>query len=52
MPDPNEVTLDEIYAEVEKRIAKAIADLRTELLAELEKRAPAKKPFKVLREKA
>jgi hypothetical protein len=50
MPGENEeVQLEEIYAEVDKRIKAAIDALRTEILAELDKRAPAKKGFKVLR---
>jgi hypothetical protein len=48
-----EVTLEEIYTEIDKRIAAAIAALETKLetrLAAIEKRLPAeKKPFKVLR---
>lgn len=52
MPDPNEVTLEEIYAEIDKRIAAAMAALKTEILAELDKRVPAKKPFRILRETA
>lgn len=47
--DPNEVGLDEIYAEVDKRIKTAIDALKAEILAELEKRFPEKKGFKVLR---
>ncbi len=48
----DEVTLDEIYAEVDKRIAAAIAAIDAKL-AEFGKRLPPeKKPFRVLREKA
>lgn len=46
-----DVTLEEIYAEVDKRIKTAIDGLRVELLAELEKRGvKEKKPFRVLRQ--
>jgi hypothetical protein len=48
-----EVTLEEIYAEIDKRIAAAIEKLKADLeprLAAIEKRLPAeKKPFKVIR---
>jgi hypothetical protein len=47
----DEVTLEEIYAEVDKRIAAAVAAIDAKL-AEMAKRLPPeKKPFRVLREK-
>jgi hypothetical protein len=46
-----DVTLEEIYKEVDKRIEAAIAKLKTELLAEIAKKQNAKEPFKIVREK-
>jgi len=43
----DEVTLDEIYAEVDKRIAA----LKTELVALLEKKQNVKEPFSIKRTK-
>lgn len=49
MPD-DEITLDEIYAEVDKRVAAAIEKLTKEKIEPIEKRLPAeKKPFRVIR---
>lgn len=47
MPDPEEVSLETVYAEADKRIKAACDALKTELLAELNKRVPEKKPFKI-----
>lgn len=48
MPDGEEVTLETVYAEVDKRIKTAVDAAKAELIAELDKRAPTKKPFKIL----
>lgn len=54
MPGDEEVTLAEIYAEVDKRIKAAIDALEAKLetrLAAIEKRLPAeKKPFSIKRQ--
>lgn len=47
----DEVTLDEIYKEVDKRIEAANAKLKTELQAEIAKKQNAKEPFKIVRDK-
>ena len=49
MPD-DEVTLTEIYAEVDKRIKTALDALKAELLAEIAKKENAKKPFSIKRQ--
>jgi len=46
----DEVTLDEIYLEVDKRIKTAVDALKTELLAEIAKKETAKKPFSIRRQ--
>lgn len=47
-----DVTLEEIYAEVDKRIAAAIDALKTELLAEIKKAIPpAKERLTILRKR-
>lgn len=48
MSDEN-VTLDEIYAEVDKRLKAACEALKTELLAEIAKKQDQKKPFSIKR---
>ncbi len=48
MPGDEEVTLEAVYAEVDKRIKAAIDALKAELIAELDKRVPTKKPFKIV----
>lgn len=47
MPD-DEVTLETVYAEVDKRVKAAIDALRAELIAELDKRIPPKKKFSIV----
>lgn len=44
-----DVTLDEIYAEVEKRIKVAIDALEVKLMAEIAKKQDGKKPFSIKR---
>ena len=46
----DEITLDEIYAEVDKRIAAAIEKLAKDKIEPIEKRLPSeKKSFRVIR---
>jgi hypothetical protein len=45
----DEITLVEIYAEVDKRVKAAVDAAVAELKAELDKRAPVKKPFSIKR---
>lgn len=45
----DEVTLDEIYAEVDKRIKAALDALEVKLMAEIAKKADPKKPFSIKR---
>jgi hypothetical protein len=45
----DEVTLEEIYAEIDKRIKAALEVLKTELLAEIAKKQNAKEPFRIVR---
>jgi hypothetical protein len=45
----DEVGLEEVYAEVEKRMKAAIDALKIELLAEIAKKQNAKEPFKIMR---
>lgn len=45
----DEVTLEEIYAEVDKRIKAAVDALKTELVAEIAKKQDGKKPFSIRR---
>jgi hypothetical protein len=45
----DEVGLEEVYAEVDKRIKAAIDALKAELLAEIAKKQNAKEPFKLVR---
>jgi len=45
----DEVTLEEVYAECDKRIKAAIDALKTELLAEIAKKQDGKKPFSIKR---
>lgn len=47
MPD-EEVTLEQVYAEVDKRVKAAIDALEAKIMAELDKRVPGKKPFKII----
>jgi hypothetical protein len=46
----DEVTLDEIYAEVDKRIKTALDAAKVEWAAELAKKQDAKKPFSIKRQ--
>jgi hypothetical protein len=48
MPGEEEVTLETVYAEVDKRLKTAIDALKAELLAELDKRFPPKKKFAIV----
>lgn len=45
----DEVGLEEVYTEVEKRIKAAIDALETKLTAEIAKKQNAKEPFKIMR---
>jgi hypothetical protein len=45
----DEVGLEEIYAEVDKRIKTAIDALEAKLTAEIAKKQSAKEPFKIMR---
>jgi hypothetical protein len=49
----DDLTIDEVYAEIEKRtkaaLDAAIAALKAELMAELDRRVPQKKPFSIKR---
>jgi hypothetical protein len=52
MPDPADMTLDEVLAELEKRMQPKLDALEakiTALQAELDKRAPAKRQFSIKR---
>jgi len=51
MAGEGEVTLEEIYAEVDKRIKTALDALETKLMAEIAKKQNAKEPFKLVRNK-
>jgi hypothetical protein len=45
----DEVGLDEIYAEVDKRIKAAVEALKAELVAEIAKKQNLKEPFRITR---
>lgn len=47
MPD-EEVSLETVYAEVDKRIKAAVDAAEARMMAELNKRSPEKKPFKII----
>lgn len=44
----DEVSIADVYAEVDKRIKAAVDAAKTELLAEIAKKADGKKPFKIV----
>ena len=46
--DPEEVTLDTVYAEMDKRIKAAVDALDAKWAAEMTKRFPEKKPFRII----
>lgn len=48
MPGEDEVTLETVYAEVDKRIKAAVDAAKAELIAELDKRIPPKKKFSIV----
>ncbi len=47
----DEVGLEEVYAEVDKRIKAAVDALEAKLMAELAKKVNTKEPFKLVRGK-
>ncbi len=48
MPGEEEVTLDTVYAEMDKRIKAAVDALEAKILALLNERFPEKKKFKII----